>query len=208
MIFRILTVGPIETNCYILGDERSKKAVVIDAGGEFGKIIKIIESLNLKLEKLINTHGHADHIGAVKQMQDKYDVKFYLNEKDLYLMKSYSEISGYLGLSEKNPPKVDGYLKEGEIIRIGEIEIKAIHTPGHTPGSMVFLIEKEKILLSGDTLFEGSVGRTDLPGGSARELALSLKKITLLKNDIRVFPGHGEKTTIEKEKKYNIFMRG
>lgn len=208
MILKTLVLGALETNCYILGDEKTKKAVIIDAAAEADKILKEIKTIGAKVEKIINTHGHADHIAGVREVQDAINTEFFLHKDDLFLMEDFPEMSEYLGLNEKAAPKINGYLEDNNIVKVGDIEIKVIHTPGHTPGSVSFYIRREKILIAGDTLFAGSVGRTDFPGGSAKKITESIiKKLIPLGDDIIVYPGHGPATTIKEEKLHNIFIR-
>ncbi len=202
-----LTSGIYMENGYIVGDEETGVAVIIDPGDEAGDFLRIVEEEKWTVEKIINTHGHIDHIGGVAKIQSKLNLPFYIHKGDELYVKNATILSGMMGVKRVIPPKIDGNLEDGEVIQIGNLQAKVIHTPGHTPGGVCFYFEKEKILFSGDTLFQGSIGRTDLPGGNYRQLLESIhKKLLVLPDETRVYSGHGEETTIELEKQYNPFL--
>lgn len=205
MLVKRLQVGALASNCYILSDD-DKNAVVIDPGAEPHTILKEIEDLNLKIEWIILTHGHADHIGAVEEVKNSTGAKVAIHEKDAKMLVSSKEnLSFYMGNGITQPP-ADKELKGEEVIKVGKLMLEIIWTPGHTPGSIC--IKAGKFLFTGDTLFAGSIGRTDFPGGSYEEIINSIKtKLLVLEEDARVLPGHGSESTIGLEKATNPFLR-
>jgi len=205
MKYESVIVGALETNCYIVYCEETLECAVIDPGAEPEKIFRLIGHKGLKPTILINTHGHVDHIGANRDIKDKFDIPLYLHAADKPMLESVlqSELSFFLGAKESPPP--DKYLEEGDEIKIGYVSLSVIHTPGHSPGSVCLM--GDGILFSGDTLFFGGVGRTDLPGGSWSEMESSIReKIFTLPADTVVLPGHGPTTTVDQETKFNPFI--
>ena len=205
MKYEIVVVGALETNCYLVYCEESRACAIIDPGTEPGKIIAAIADLEIKPALILNTHGHVDHIGANRDMKDKYAVPLYLHaaDTDMLQVTEHIEISLLLGAKDSPPP--DHLLVDGDEIRVGRCSLRVIHTPGHTPGSVGFL--GPGVLFSGDTLFCGGVGRTDLPGGSWKDLEKSIReKILTLPGDTVVLPGHGPWTTVEQETLSNPFF--
>lgn len=199
-------VGALETNCYLVYCQETLECAIIDPGAEPEKILRLIGHKGLKPTILINTHGHVDHIGANQDIKDTFDIPSCLHEADSPMLESVlqSELSFLLGAKESPPP--DRFLKEGDVIKIGNVSLSVIHTPGHSPGSVSLM--GDGILFSGDTLFFGGVGRTDLPGSSWSELERSIReKIFTLPADTVVLPGHGPTTTVSQEKKFNPFIR-
>lgn len=204
MIIEKLTVGPLATNCYILEDEARGEAVVIDPGAEPEKIVKALERDKLAVKAIINTHGHFDHTSANDTLAKATGAEIYLHQDDLEAEKSPEKSLAFF-FGEKAPSILHRKpLTEGRIIEIGKIRAKVIHTPGHTKGSICLLVEDA--LFTGDLLFARSVGRTDLPGGSHKTLLKSLQKIALLPDGLKVYPGHGEETTLGEEKKLNPYL--
>ena len=198
MIVKTIMTGEIQENCYIVIDESTKKAFIVDPGDEGSKIADVIDSLGIKLEYLLLTHGHFDHVGAVEYIADKYNVPFYISEVDEKWSVKVPSLFGKLR-------KADGYLKDGDSIAFGDNNIKVIETPGHTEGGICFLIDD--ILLTGDTLFRTSIGRTDFPGGNFKDIIASIKnKLLGLGDDITVYPGHGPSSTIAFEKERNPYL--
>ena len=200
-------VGPVETNCYLLINTENRQAVVIDPGENGDFIAMRIKELGYDCDTVLLTHGHFDHIGGLKAMREIMEIKVIVgeNEKDLLAspMANCSHWNGDGGFCEK----ADIFVKDGEFLNLAGFEIKCIETPGHTAGGFCYYIESEKILFSGDTVFSGSVGRSDLPTGSSADLIRSVRdKIRKLPEDTRVFPGHGPETTIADEIKYNPFF--
>ncbi len=205
-MIKVLTVGHLEENCVIVIDEESKEAVVVDPGAEGDRIIKNLE--NLTLRYIIATHGHLDHVGQVGYLKKVYDVPFVMNEKDLFLINN-DIFPGFAQMIGAYPcPEPDIKIKEGDVIEFGRFSMKVIETPGHTPGSVCFYDEKNQFVITGDTLFRGSIGRTDLPGGNTLQMEQSLKKLMELPDDTDVIPGHGDTTKIGIEKKSNPYITG
>lgn len=199
-------VGPLETNCYLVYCPESLDCAVVDPGAEPSKIFRLIAEMGLHPVILLNTHGHIDHIGANRDIKDRFDIPFLIHRLDEPMLKSVlqSELSFFMGA--KSSPSPDEYLEDGGQIKIGLSSLKVIHTPGHSPGSVSFL--GDGFLLSGDTLFNGGVGRTDLPGGSWSELEKSIRdRILNMPDEMTVLPGHGPSTTVGQEKRFNPFIQ-
>jgi len=193
-------------NCYILADEENSLAAVIDPGGDPSLIMNEIKRQGFIVKWIILTHGHGDHIGGVSHLKkmSRAKVAIHENDKDM-LTSSEKNLSVFMGDGFSEDP-ADVILKGGENLRLGDMVLEIIHTPGHTPGSISIKIGN--ILFTGDTLFKGSVGRTDFPGGSQRDLIDSIKhKLLTLGDDVRVYPGHGPVTSVEVEKRTNPFIR-
>ena len=199
MIIKAIPTGEIQANCYIVMDENTSEAVIIDPGADEEIIYNLIENMKAKVKYILLTHGHFDHVGAVEYLSEKLNVPFYINKKD----EEYALKDDYVFRKLR---KADGYLKEGEIFKLGNKEIKVLETPGHSKGGVSFLIEDN--LFTGDTLFLGSVGRTDFNGGSFEEIISSIKtKLIPLGDIIKVYPGHGPSSTISYEKMRNPYLR-
>lgn len=200
-----LTVGPIMGNCYLVYDEDTKDALVVDPGAEGSRIVRQIESLGLKVKYIVNTHGHSDHIGGNSSVKNSTGAKLFIHEEDASMLTdSRRNLSVFMG-ENLNKPAPDGYLKEGDILEIGKLKFAVIHTPGHTRGGICLF--GEGVVFSGDTLFEGSIGRTDLPGGSYNSIIKSIKeKLLVLDDEVVVYPGHGGSTSIGREKVINPFL--
>ncbi len=206
MIFDSLPTGPLEVNCYIVGCEKTRKAAVIDPGGHAQAILKRLEKHNLTLDVVINTHGHFDHIGGNRELIEKSGVKLLIHAADRFLIDNVPEHARMFGIMAEPSPAPDRELVDGDTIQVGELTIKVIHTPGHTPGGVCLLVDGH--LVVGDTLFNGSIGRTDLPGGSFEQLIASIhERLFPLPDETQVFPGHGPATTIGREKTFNPFLR-
>ena len=201
MILKSVAVGAYQENTYFLIDEITKEAVIFDPGAEAELIFNIIERLNIKPKMILLTHGHFDHVGAVREVKNKYEIPFYISKEDEDMRKVDTRLFGDI-------PEVDGYLKDGDKLTFGNgKEIKVITTPGHTPGGICFLCEN--ILITGDTLFNGSIGRTDFTGGNFNTLISSIKnKLLHLGDNIKVYPGHGVESTIGYEKRHNPYILG
>ena len=205
MIIRNVVVGPLDVNCYILGCEDTKVAAIIDPGDNADKIIKLIDKEGLKPVFIINTHAHFDHIGGVKAIQDHFKIDFLLHKDDLFLVDTASEQAAAFGLSLIPKPKVDKFVNNGDKISLGDKVINVIHTPGHSPGGICYHVDNNVFV--GDTMFAGSIGRTDLPGGSYETLINSIKeKLLPLGDSAIVYPGHGPSTTIGNEREHNPFL--
>ena len=202
MIIKSFTGGPFHTNCYIVIDNTSKECCLIDCPHEtFDRIADYIEKNELTLTAVYLTHSHFDHIGDLAMIKEKFSSLVYVHIKD----KENVENPGSDGIPLFTPTsatKVDKELKEGQILRVGCIELKVIETPGHSPGSVSFYCEKKRVLFDGDVIFKQGRGRTDLPGCDEELLFKTIKKILLLDDDVVIYSGHGEKTTIGEERSY------
>ena len=205
MLVKTFPMGLIGTNAYLLIDEDSKEATVIDLGGDYEIIKDEIEKHNATLKYILNTHGHFDHILGEEPAQNFFNVPVFVHKDDEYLASNLPKQLERFGFSSTaNAPEFNTFT-ENDVFKLGNIEIKIIHTPGHTPGSVCFQIENN--LFSGDTLFYTSIGRTDFEGGSFQQISNSImNKLFLLPEDMTVYPGHDAKTTIGYEKKYNCYF--
>lgn len=209
MILEGLAVGPIAANCYIIGENNSREGAIIDPGSEPERILEVVERTGLEIKFLIATHGHFDHTAAVKKLREKLDCDFLLHRDDLLFVQDSKKAALEWGFGIEQVPDPDIYIKEGDILKLGVFELKILHTPGHSPGGISIYIQSESVLFSGDTLFYGSIGRTDLRMGSMEALISSIKeKLYTLPDDTIVYTGHGEPTTIGNEKKSNFFVQG
>jgi len=204
MLIKTLPLGQLETNCYIVTDEDTLECAVIDPGDESNTVLDYLESNKLKCTAILLTHGHFDHVGAVEAVMAETKAVVYINPRD----EGYTV--GMSGMKFKMP-EGGRYYDEGDIIKVGSIRFGVMATPGHTPGSVTLLCGDAKstkdVLFTGDTLFRGSCGRTDLPGGGFRSLMRSLKKICDLPGDYEVYPGHMDSTTLERERRLNYYCR-
>ena len=198
MIIKPIIAGIYEEVAYIVMDEDTKDAFIVDPGGNGELIEAEVKALDADIKYILLTHGHFDHVGAVEYIADKFNVPFYISKEDEEWISKDNYVFG-------NLRKADGYLSEGDSLKIGNKDVKVIRTPGHTPGGLCFLVGKD--LFTGDTLFRGSVGRTDFPGGNSADLISSIKeKLVPLEDDIRVYPGHGDSSTIGFEKEINPYL--
>jgi len=205
MKYELVVVGALETNCYLVYDEETRECAVIDPGADPEKIISTIADLELKPVIVINTHGHVDHIGANSDIVQKYTVPLAMHAADTGMLQVSDYIELSLLLGARNSPAPDRLLAEGDEVAVGRSSLRVIHTPGHTPGSIGLV--HGGFLFSGDTLFCGGVGRTDLPGGSWKDLERSIReRILTLPEETVVLPGHGPHTTVEQERSSNPFL--
>lgn len=202
MIVKRFIAGRLENNIYLVADEKSSEAVLIDATQDLPEIQKAVKDLGVKVKYILLTHGHFDHILGLNSLKKSLNAPAVICKDDLVISDNINEFTRLFGLPDSVPPKYDMYIKDGDEILLGSYKIKVIHTPGHTEGGVCYLVDGK--LFSGDTLFRGSVGRTDLFGGNFGKLSDSIKnKLFKLDDKIEVFPGHGDMTTIGFEKKYN-----
>lgn len=207
MLLSTVVVTEFMTNCYIVGDEASKEAIIIDPGGEAKKILQEVEKMGVKVLALVNTHAHVDHIGALKDVKAALGVSVMLHQGELPVLKSASRMARLFGISIDDPPEPDRFLSEGDEIPVGSMSLKVLETPGHSPGGISLVTSDGKFCFAGDSLFAGSIGRTDLPGGDYNTLIQAIKsKLIPLGDDVKVFTGHGPATTIGAERRYNPFL--
>ncbi|MCB7128693.1 MAG: MBL fold metallo-hydrolase [Candidatus Brocadiales bacterium] len=210
MILETLEVGPLAVNCYVLGSREGGEGVVIDPGDEPEEIIRAVAEHKLlgKIRYILATHGHFDHVGATKKLKEELpSARFLIHKLDVELLDILKDQAGYFGCPEVEKPHVDGYVADGDTISFDGIDLKVAHTPGHSSGGVCYLTDGKAFV--GDTLFAGSVGRTDFPGCSAEELVNSIRgKLLPLGEDVVVYPGHGPSTTIGEEMRSNPFLTG
>lgn len=198
MFIKVIPAGPLQTNCYLIMDSESKEVIVIDPGQDPDLIIREIEKLKGIVKTILLTHAHLDHDGGVVEIKNKYNVPVYMHKEEEKYMNLDNFVYGKL-------PKIYEFIEDEDVLKIGNKDIKCIHTPGHTKGGICFLIEDK--LFSGDTLFQGSVGRADFIGGDFNELIKGInEKLLILENNVEVYPGHGPKSTIIFEKMRNPFL--
>jgi glyoxylase-like metal-dependent hydrolase (beta-lactamase superfamily II) len=205
MILKTLIVGELETNCYILGDEKTREGIVIDPGGDFKLIEKALKELNLDVKYIVLTHGHSDHIGVLSELKKYTGAQILIHKEDAGMLSNPEKNLSVFSYNPFSAPGADRLLKDKDKIRIGKIELEVLHTPGHTEGSISLLTDK--VIFTGDLIFCGSVGRTDLPGGSYQRLLRSIQdKILDKTDDTVIYPGHGPATSVGEERKNNPFL--
>lgn len=208
MILETFPVGPLQCNCTILGDEEAGEAIVIDPGDEVGRIERRLRERGLKLKQILVTHGHIDHVGGALKLKRLTGAPIYMNENDLPLLQAMEIQAGWLGMPTPETAPPDASLKEGSTIGLERFPAEVFHTPGHTQGSVCLHFVPLKLLVAGDTLFAGSIGRTDLPGGNFRQIIDSIhSRLLTLPDETKVLPGHGPATTIGKERESNPFLQ-
>lgn len=209
MIVETFAVGPLQCNCSIIACEETKEAIIVDPGGEAPKILDRIKELNLKVKYLLHTHAHFDHIGATREVKEATNAKILLHPKDLFLYDNINQQGSMFGFNFQETLPVEKDLEHEMVVEFGKHSSLILHTPGHTPGSVCFHLEdKESHLFAGDTLFQGSIGRTDLWGGSFPDIIRSIKEHILpLESSTTIYPGHGPITTVWQEKKQNPFLK-
>ncbi len=216
LIHEILPVGLLQCNCSVVGDPQTREAIVIDPGDEVERILEIIARHNLKVRAILNTHAHIDHVGGLQKVRQATGAPVLMHREDLELYGRLPIQAGWLGMRAPEMVEVDGLLREGDAVRWGPFEARILHTPGHTQGSVCLYLPADAVtekpaepgkLFAGDTLFAGSIGRTDLWGGSFDEIMRSIHlKLLVLPDETIVFPGHGPETTIGRERETNPFI--
>ena len=206
LIIKELAVGPLMANCFICGCPNTKDAVVIDPGGDADMILRALAEEALTVKYIINTHGHFDHVSANGEMKDAPGADILIHPLDAPMLQSLSSNAAFFGISVENSPPCDQTIEEGDTVSFGDITLSVIHTPGHTPGGISLFTNG--IVFVGDTLFAGSIGRTDFPGGNFNTLISSIQtKLFKLDDTVKVLSGHGPETSIGREKRYNPFVR-
>ena len=208
MILETFPVGPLRCNCTILGDEVTQEAVVVDPGDNIPEILSRLHKHGLTLRQIVITHAHIDHVGGAVLLKKATGAPVFLNQHDLGLLGAMEMQAGWLGVPTPEVASPDASADDGLTVGLANLRAEVIHTPGHTPGSICLLFQQQHLLLAGDTLFAGSIGRTDLPGGDGAQILRSLRsRLMVLPETTRVLPGHGPETTIGEEKQSNPFLQ-
>jgi glyoxylase-like metal-dependent hydrolase (beta-lactamase superfamily II) len=208
MIREVLPVGMLQCNCIILGDEATREAIVIDPGDEIPRIQAVLDQHGLKVQQILLTHAHIDHVAGAARLRRLTGAPIYLNQQDMQLLQMLDMQAGWLGIPTPETVAPDASAEEGLQVGLPHLQGYVLHTPGHTEGSICLHFPEQHLLIAGDTLFAGSIGRTDLPGGDFRKILESLKdKVMQLPDDIAVIPGHGPATTIGTERESNPFLQ-
>lgn len=207
MIHKVIPVGPLQCNCSIIGDESTHEAMVIDPGDEIEDIMALVDQHGLKVKQIVVTHAHIDHVGGAMQLKQRTGAPILLNQNDEALLKMMDTQAAWVGMRPPGKIAVDQSLRDADRLMVGQLEATVMHTPGHTEGSICLYFPAEQKLIAGDTLFAGSIGRTDLPGGSFEKIMNSLKgRVLALPDETIVIPGHGPETTIGEERESNPFL--
>jgi hydroxyacylglutathione hydrolase len=226
LIHEIIPVGLLQCNCSILGDPETREAIVVDPGDDVDRILEILRRHQLKVLAIVSTHTHIDHVGGLARLHRVTGAPVLFHEADLPLYRSLDVQAQWLGIPTPETMRIQDFVKEGDTLRWGGFGAQILHTPGHTPGSISLVVQPTSVpkqaftvaahvkppgasfLLAGDTLFHGSIGRTDLPGGSFPQILSSIReKLLVLPDEVIVFPGHGDTTTIGEERDQNPFLR-
>lgn len=208
MLHIVIPVGPLQCNCSIVGDEESHEAMVIDPGDDIEDIVDLLKKHSLTVKQIIVTHAHIDHVGGATKLKRLTGAPVLLNQNDHALLKMLDVQAAWIGMKPPEDVAIDQSVTTGDNVKAGTLNAQVIHTPGHTEGSICLYFEADKKLIAGDTLFAGSIGRTDLPGGSYDKIMDSLhERVLALPDDTIVIPGHGAMTTIGREREMNPFLR-
>jgi hydroxyacylglutathione hydrolase len=207
MIHEILPVGPLQCNCSIIGDENTREAMVIDPGDEIEDVVALLQKHGLMVKQIVITHAHIDHIGGAAKLRKLTGAPVLLNQNDYALLKMLDVQAAWVGMAVPEQVQIDQPLANGDKLQTGNLEATVMHTPGHTEGSVCLYFPAEHQLIAGDTLFAGSIGRTDLPGGSLKKIMSSLhERVLTLPDETVVIPGHGPLTSIGAERETNPFL--
>ncbi len=203
----MLTLGMLQTNCFVVADTDSKEAVVIDPADEAPKILQVLQNEGYTVREILLTHAHFDHVLASKPLKEATNAPLRLHADATDHLKNTRQVAAMFGMNAPEPATHDGTLDEGDVIEFGDVKLETLYTPGHAPGHVTFVLRSEKVVISGDCLFMSGIGRTDLPGGDYRMLMTSIfEKLIPLGDDFTVCPGHGPTTTIEHERRTNPFL--
>jgi hydroxyacylglutathione hydrolase len=209
MILEMLTVGPFQENCYVIGDEEIGEGAIVDPGDEAARIALAVEQTGLAISEILITHAHIDHVGAVAALVEEYACPVLMHAEAEPMLQQLPTQAMMMGLRFGKVPKVDRRIEDEEVLEVGGLRLKALYTPGHAPGHLAFYAESERLVFSGDALFAGSVGRTDLFGGDTEVLMRNIKeRLMRLPDQTRVLSGHGPATTIGDERAHNPFLQG
>jgi hydroxyacylglutathione hydrolase len=209
MILEMLTVGPFQENCYIIGYEESGVGAIVDPGDEAARIAMAVGKTGLEIGSIILTHAHVDHVGAVVALVDEYSCPVLMHAEAEPMLKELPTQAIMMGMRFGRVPTVDRYVEDDEVLEVGDLGLRSLYTPGHAPGHLAFYVEDEGLVLSGDALFAGSIGRVDLPGGSMEVLMRSIEeRLLTLPDETVVYSGHGPRTTIGNERTSNPFLQG
>lgn len=207
MIHEILPVGPLQCNCSVIGDESTREAIVIDPGDDIESVLAIVHKHNLKVRQIVITHAHIDHVGGAMKLRKATGAPILLNQNDYALLKMLDVQAAWIGMAAPEKVEIDQSLGQDDSVTAGSLSARVMHTPGHTEGSICLYFAPQKLLIAGDTLFAGSIGRTDLPGGSYKKIIASLHdRVLALPDETTVIPGHGPVTTIGEERESNPFL--
>lgn len=204
-MLKIFTVGPMEANCYILYNPDKRAGLIIDPGAEGLHLIKFIKQEKISINYIVNTHGHPDHTGANRKIKEHTNAPILIHQYDAPMLAKSGSVLSLIFPLESSSPAADTFIKDGDLIECAGMKLKVLHTPGHTPGGISLLIDDS--IFTGDTLFSGSIGRSDLPGGSPQVLLNSIKKILSLDENLIIYPGHGPSTTVRQELHSNPFIK-
>ena len=209
MIHEVLPVGMLQCNCSVFGDEQTSEAVVIDPGDNVEEILGILERHRLRATLIVITHAHIDHVGGAAKLKAITGASVLMNEDDEGVYSQLDMQASWLGMATPRRVEIDVEARDGDTVRLGGSDFTVLHTPGHTPGSICLWLPSENKVIAGDTLFRDSIGRTDLPGGDFRKILVSIRdKLLTLPEETLVLPGHGDTTTIGREKEFNYFLQG
>ena len=206
-VIKGMALGPFGTNTYVVGCKETGEGVVIDPGFEPEVILSVVEELELKVDLVLLTHGHVDHVSAVGPVASALKAKVVIHEDDVEIYNAAPKMALMFGITAAQPPEADRLLKDGDVVEVGKLRFKTLHTPGHSPGSVSFVLEEQNVVFSGDTLFAQGIGRTDFPGGSFSEISRSIRtKLYTLDGSMQVLSGHGPPTTLREEMLMNPFV--